>query len=92
MVDITVETPEWNGAVTPTIYYKTDDMDDWAEFIGPFVVNSDTHVQAYAEMPSRYGDMMQSLTVETEYKFANIKEPIISDDVDDNVLQLATRR
>ncbi len=80
VVDITVETPEWNGAVTPTIYYKTDDMDDWAEFIGPFVVNSDTHVQAYAELPSTYGDMMRSVTVETEYKFIGIKDPIITPD------------
>ena len=88
VIDITVETPDWTGATTPTIYYKTDDMDDWAEFIGPFVVNSDTHVQAYAEMPSRYDDMMRSEVVETEYKFANIKEPIITDDVDDNVIEV----
>lgn len=90
VIDITVETPDWTGATTPTIYYKTDDMDDWAEFIGPFVVNSDTHVQAYAEMPSRYDDMMRSEVVETEYKFANIKEPIITDDVDDNVIEVTT--
>ncbi len=90
VVDITVETPEWNGAVTPTIYYKTDDMDDWAEFIGPFVVNSDTHVEAYAELPSTYGDMMHSVTVEADYKFIGIKEPIINDDVDDNVIEVTT--
>ncbi len=78
VVDITVETPEWNGAVTPTIYYKTDDMDDWAEFIGPFVVNSDTHVEAYAELPSTYGDMMHSVTVEADYKFIGIKDPVIT--------------
>ena len=90
VIDITVETPDWTGATTPTIYYKTDDMDDWAEFIGPFVVNSDTHVQAYAEMPSRYDDMMRSEVVETEYKFANIKEPIINDDVEDNVIEVTT--
>ena len=78
VVDITVETPEWNGAVTPTIYYKTDDMDDWAEFIGPFIVNSDTHVEAYAELPSTYGDMMHSVTVEADYKFIGIKDPVIT--------------
>ena len=78
VVDITVETPEWNGAVTPTIYYKTDDMDDWAEFIGPFIVNSDTHVEAYAELPSTYGDMMRSVTVEADYKFIGIKDPVIT--------------
>ncbi len=78
VVDITVETPEWHGAVTPTIYYKTDDMDDWAEFIGPFVVNSDTHVEAYAELPSTYGDMMHSVTVEADYKFIGIKDPVIT--------------
>ena len=78
VVDITVETPEWTGATTPTIYYKTDDMEDWEEFIGPFIVNKDTHVQAYAEMPSRYDDMMRSEVVETEYQFANIKDPIIT--------------
>ena len=78
VVDITVETPEWNGAVTPTIYYKTDDMDDWAEFIGPFIVNSDTRVEAYAELPSTYGDMMRSVTVEADYKFIGIKDPVIT--------------
>ena len=77
VVDITVITPEWDGATTPTIYYKTDDMEDWEEFIGPFVVNSDTHVQAYAQMPSRYDDMMRSVIVETEYKFIGIKDPEI---------------
>ena len=78
VVDITVETPEWNGAVTPTVYYKTDDMDDWAEFIGPFIVNSDTRVEAYAELPSTYGDMMRSVTVEADYKFIGIKDPVIT--------------
>jgi hypothetical protein len=78
VVDITVLTPEWDGAVTPTIYYKTDNMDDWAEYIGPFVVNSDTHVEAYAELPSTFGDMMQSVTVEADYKFIGIKDPVIT--------------
>lgn len=79
VVDITVETPEWvDEGVTPVIYYKTDDMEDWEEFIGPFIVNSDTHVQAYAELPSTFGDMMRSKTVEAEYKFVGIKDPVIT--------------
>lgn len=78
VVEITVTTPEWvEEGVTPTIYYKTDDMDDWAEYSGPFVVNSNTHVQAYAELESRYDDMMRSVIVETEYKFIGIKDPEI---------------
>ncbi len=78
VVEITVTTPEWvEEGVTPTIYYKTDDMDDWAEYSGPFVVNSNTHVQAYAELESRYDDMMRSVVVETEYKFIGIKDPEI---------------
>ncbi len=83
VVDITVETPEWVGAQTPTIYYKTDDMEDWEEFIGPFIVNSDTHVYAYAELPSRYDDMLHSKVISTEYKFIGIEDPIITDHLDD---------
>jgi hypothetical protein len=92
VVDITVESPDWgDGPITPTIYYKTDDMEDWEEFIGPFVVNSDTHVQAYAMVHTeKFNDIVRSDVVSTEYKFANIKEPIINDDVDDNVIEVTT--
>ncbi len=82
VVDITVESPDWgDGPITPTIYYKTDDMEDWEEFIGPFIVNSDTHVQAYAQVHTdKFNDIVRSDVVSTEYKFANIKEPIITPD------------
>ena len=90
VVDITVETPEWDGATTPTIYYKTDDMEDWEEFIGPFIVNSDTHVQAYAELPSTFEDMMRSDIVEATYEFTNIKDPIITSVPDENVILVQT--
>lgn len=80
VVDITVESPNWgDGPITPTIYYKTDDMEDWEEFIGPFIVNSDTHVYAYAQVPTeKFNDIVRSDVVSTEYKFANIKAPIIN--------------
>ena len=92
VVDITVDSPDWgDGPITPTIYYKTDDMEDWEEFIGPFIVNSDTHVQAYAEVPTeKFNDIVRSDVVSTEYQFTNIKDPIITDDVADNVILVQT--
>ncbi len=89
-VTLTAEQPTWT--VDPvTIYYKTDDMDDWAEYTSPIIVNSDTHIQAYAQVPTeKFNDIVRSVTVEATYEFANIKEPIINDDVDDNVIEVTT--
>lgn len=89
-VTLTAEQPTWT--VDPvTIYYKTDDMDDWAEYTSPIIVNSDTHIQAYAQVPTeKFNDIVRSVTVEATYEFANIKEPIITDDVDDNVIEVTT--
>lgn len=89
-VTLTAEQPTWTEDPV-TIYYKTDDMDDWAEYTSPIIVNSDTHIQAYAQVPTeKFNDIVRSVTVEATYEFANIKEPIINDDVDDNVIEVTT--
>lgn len=89
-VTLTAEQPTWTEDPV-TIYYKTDDMDDWAEYASPIIVNSDTHIQAYAQVPTeKFNDIVRSVTVEATYEFANIKEPIITDDVDDNVIEVTT--
>ena len=81
-VEITVQTPEWT-TTAPTIYYKTDDMDDWAVYTGPILVNSDTHIDAYAEIPAEktdgtnYNDVVLSKVVSADYEFVGIEEPSI---------------
>ena len=81
-VEITVQTPEWT-TTAPTIYYKTDDMDDWAVYTGPILVNSDTHIEAYAAIPAvktdgtNYNDVVLSDVVSADYEFVGIEEPSI---------------
>ena len=81
-VEITVQTPEWT-TTAPTIYYKTDDMDDWAVYTGPILVNSDTHIEAYAAIPAEktdgtnYNDVVLSDVVSADYEFVGIEEPSI---------------
>jgi len=81
-VEITVQTPEWTPTA-PTIYYKTDDMDDWAVYTGPILVNSDTHIEAYAAIPAEktdgtnYNDVVLSDVVSADYEFVGIEEPSI---------------
>ena len=84
-VTITVEDPDWalNNAV---IYYKTDDMEDWAVYTGPLTINSDTHLQTYAEVEAikkdathtNYNDFVRSEIVEATYTFEGVEPPIIS--------------
>ena len=86
-VTISAEQPEW-AAENVVIYYKTDDMDDWAEYTGPFVVSSTTSVQTYAEVYAKkndaaetdYNDYVRSVTVSQDFKFQGIKDPIITPD------------
>ncbi len=81
-VEITVQTPEWT-TTAPTIYYKTDVMDDWAVYTGPILVNSDTHIEAYAAIPAvktdgtNYNDIVLSDVVSADYEFVGIEEPSI---------------
>ncbi len=82
-VNITVTTPEW-ATTAPTIYYKTDDMEEWAVYNGTILVNSDTHIDAYAELPAEksdgtnYNDYVRSETVSADYKFIGIDDPAIT--------------
>ena len=85
-VSISVTTPEW-AAESEVIYYKTDDMEDWAVYDGPITVNSDTHLQVYAELPAHengtyggvnYNDYIRSEIVEATYNFEGVEDPIIT--------------
>ena len=84
-VNITAEHPEW-AAEGVVIYYKTDDMEEWAIYTGPLTVNSDTHLQAYAEVPAHksgtygganYNDYVRSEVVEATYNFDSVNDPVI---------------
>lgn len=85
IVSISATQPEW-AAENVVIYYKTDDMDDWAEYIGPFEVSSNTTVQTYAQVEAikndaahtNYNDIMRSVTISKEFKFEGIKDPEIA--------------
>ena len=85
-VTITATTPEW-AAEGEVIYYKTDDMEDWAIYTGPITVNSDTHLQAYAEVPAHksgsygganYNDYVSSVIVEATYDFQGVEDPTVT--------------
>lgn len=82
-VTITVQTPEWTTQA-PVIYYKTDDMEEWAVYTGTIIVNSDTHIDVYAEVPAvksdgtNYNDYVRSDVVSADYKFIGIEDPEIA--------------
>ena len=85
-VEITVNDLDW-AAEGEVIYYKTDDMEDWAIYDGPITVNSDTHIQAYAEVAAHkngeygganYNDYVRSEIVEATYDFQGIEDPSIN--------------
>ncbi len=85
-VSISVTTPEW-AAESEVIYYKTDDMEDWAIYTEPITVNSDTHLQVYAELPAHengtygganYNDYIRSEIIEAIYNFEGVEDPIIT--------------
>ena len=82
-VDITATQPEW-AAEDVVIYYKTDDMEEWAVYTGPITVNSTTTVQAYAEVlaektdGTNYNDYVRSEIVTETYTIEGIEDPTIS--------------
>lgn len=84
-VTISATQPEW-AAEDVVIYYKTDEMDDWAEYNGPFVVSSTTSVQTYAEVYAKkddaaqtdYNDYVRSVTVSQDFIFKGIEDPEIA--------------
>ena len=75
--------PDWWAAEGVVIYYKTEDMEEWAVYTGPITVNSTTTIQAYAEVPSEktdganYNDYVRSEIVEATYTFVGVEDPII---------------
>ena len=82
-VTITVDQPDW-AVDDVVIYYKTDDMEEWAIYTEPILVNSDTHIQAYAQVNAKtatedYADYVRSLTVEATYDFAAVEDPTINE-------------
>ena len=82
-VDITATQPEW-AAEDVVIYYKTDDMEEWAVYTEPITVNSTTTVQAYAEVlaektdGTNYNDYVRSEIVTETYTIEGIEDPTIS--------------
>ena len=83
-VTITATQPEW-AAEGVVIYYKTDDMEEWAVYTPgqEITVNSDTHLQAYAEVAAEktdgtnYNDYVRSEIVEATYTFVGVEDPSI---------------
>ena len=62
-------------------------MEDWAIYTEPLTVNSDTHLQVYAEVPSHksgeygganYNDYVRSEIIEATYSFEGVEDPIIT--------------
>ena len=82
-VDITATQPEW-AAEGVVIYYKTEDMEEWAVYTGPITVNSTTTIQAYAEVPAEktdgtnYNDYVRSEILTETYTIEGIVDPTIS--------------
>ena len=82
---ITVTQPEWTD-IAPTIYYKTNEMEDWEEYTpGQLIsISSTTTVMTYAEVPAQktdgtnYNDYLRSLADTAVYVFPAVKEPIIT--------------
>ena len=82
-VDITATQPEW-AAEGVVIYYKTEDMEEWAVYTNPISVSATTTIQAYAEIPAEktdgtnYNDMVRSEIVTETYTIQGIDDPVIS--------------
>ena len=82
---ITVAQPEWTD-IAPTIYYKTNEMEDWEEYTPgqQIAISSTTTVMTYAEVPAQktdgtnYNDYLRSLTETAEYVFPAVKDPMIT--------------
>ena len=66
---------------TPTIYYKTSDMEDYEVYIpGTTVITVDatTTIEAYAAIGTQYNDVMESVVNSIEINLGNLPQPIIS--------------
>ncbi len=72
---VTLSSPE---DPTATIWYKTDDMDDYAVYTKPFEVNSTTTVSWYATKQSQYNDELESLRGSITMTFEEIAKPVIT--------------
>ena len=81
-ITIEYDTVSWSNN-TPTIYYRTDDMEDWAVYTGPFEITSSTTVYSYVELPAvkndgtDYSDFVHSNIVEKRYTIIGIDDPVI---------------
>ena len=79
------DTVSWSDN-TPTIYYRTDDMEDWAVYDAqnPPVITSSTTVYTYTELPAvkndgtDYSDFIHSPVVQRSYVIEGIDDPVIS--------------
>ena len=81
-ITIECDTVSWSNNV-PKIYYRTDEMEDWAVYEGPFDITSSTTVYSYAELPAvkadgtDYSDFVHSNVVEANYAIIGIDDPVI---------------
>ena len=84
-IEIEGDTVSWSGN-TPTVYYRTDDMEDWAVYDpqNPPVITSSTTVYTYTELPAvktdgtDYSDFVHSNVVQKSYIIEGIDDPVIS--------------
>ena len=82
-IEIGCDTVSWSEN-TPKIYYRTDDMEDWAVYEGPFEITSSTTVYSYVELPAvkadgtDYSDFIYSNVVEAHYTIIGIDDPVIN--------------
>ena len=61
-----------------TIWYKTSDMEDYAEYTGPITVDATTTIETYSSIPTKYNDVMESVVNTLVINMGNIPQPVIS--------------
>lgn len=61
-----------------TIWYKTSDMEDYAEYTGPITVDATTTIETYSSIPTKYNDVMESVVNTLVINMGDIPQPVIS--------------
>lgn len=97
VITLTVEQPSWTTDPVK-IYYKTDDMDDWAEVESGYqlVVNSSTNLQVYSQVPTeKFNDVVRSETSVYNYTFEGVVDPEIDayfggEPIESKVIEIVT--
>lgn len=66
------------GTEGATIWYKTSDMEDYAEYTGPITVDATTTIETYSSIPTKYNDVMESVVNTLIIDMGDIPQPVIS--------------